>query len=116
MIDARSHCNPRHPVREWNCALILCEPGKHLHEHLLGEVLLGDTTGQVRTHDADNQWVKMVDQLPCSRLIVLAHLIQATSQIERQDVVVRHGRMEARTCTAGKTCLAAAGYAAKPRT
>src|SRR5687768_1608302 len=97
-------------MRKRNRPLILCEPGEHLHEHLLGEIFLGDPTGQVRTHNADNQRVKMVDELPCSCLILLADPVQAASQIERQDVVVRHGRMEASTCTTGKTCLGAPGY------
>jgi hypothetical protein len=55
----------------------------------------------------------MVHEFPRSRLIALAHTVKAASQIERQNVVVRHGRMEARTCTTGKTCLGAGGYERK---
>ena len=110
MINARSNRNPRNPVRKRDGALILCQPGEHLHEYLLGEVLLGNTAWQVRAHDANNQRVKMVDELPCSCLIALADPNQAASQIERQDVVVRHGRMEASTCTSGKTSVAPPGY------
>jgi hypothetical protein len=64
----------------------------------------------MRTDDPDNQRVKVVHQFTRRRLIVLAHPIEAASQIERQDVIIRHERMEARSCTTGKTCLAAAGY------
>ena len=75
-----------------------------------GEILFLDATRQVGTHDADDERVKVVDELARRLLVSLAHAFQAASQIERQDVVIRHGRIEARTCTSGKTRLRLTGY------
>src|SRR4051812_25919444 len=100
-------------MRKRDRALVLFEAGGQLHEHLLREVLFGDAPGKMGSNDANDQRVEMIHQFSRGTLIALAHAVEAASQIERQNVVVRHGRMEARTCTSRKTCLAWAGYRVK---
>src|SRR3954470_24279212 len=97
-------------MRKRDRALVLFEAGEHLQEYLLCQIFLRDAPGEVRTHDADNQGVKMLNKFASRLLIALAHAIEAASQIERQNVVIRHGRMEARTSTSGKTRVARPGY------
>jgi hypothetical protein len=64
----------------------------------------------MRPHDPDDERIKVLDELARGRLIALTDAAEAAGQIERQRVVVSHGRIEARTCTSGKTRVAMPGY------
>ena len=57
-------------------------------------------------YDPNDQRVKVLDQLARGLLVPLANPLQAASQIKRRGVV-RHKRMQARTCTARKTWIVA---------
>jgi len=61
-------------------------------------------------HNADNEGIKVVDQVTRRPLVALTHTREAASQIERLNVVLRHKRMEARTCTTSKTAVFGPSY------
>jgi cytochrome c oxidase assembly protein Cox11 len=96
-------------VRERHRTLILLKPGEHFQENILRKVFLGDATREVGTHDADNQRVKMIDQLTRSGLITLTYAHQAASHVERR-FFIRHRERKLKPDTARKTGFTAAGY------
>lgn len=105
-----------YPVGEGNGPLVLCQPRKHLQENLLAEVFLGHAPRQVRPHDADNQRVQVLHQLPRRLLVPSTHAIKTRHQINGRRVGgVGHPVMEARAITTGKTCLGGVGYSSGHR-
>ena len=56
---------------------ILIQPRKHFHENLLRQVFLGVTPRQVRPHNPDDRWIKVLDQLATRRFIALTHTAEA---------------------------------------
>ncbi len=109
LVDAGRYRDPRNPVRERHRALILLKPGKHFQKNILRKVFLGDATREMGTHDADNQRVKMIDQLTRGGLITLTHAHQAASHVERR-FFIRHRDRKLKPNTARKTGFTAAGY------
>ena len=61
------------------------------------------------THDADNQRVKMIDQLSRGCLITLTHAHQAASHVERR-FFIRHSKRKLKPNTARKTGFKVASY------
>ena len=90
---------------KWDCTLVLFQSCKHLHEDLLCQIFLRNPSGQMRPDNADDQGIEVVDEFPRGHLVAPAYPVEASGQIERRNDVVRHERMEARTCTASKTQL-----------
>ena len=90
-------------------ALKLIEARKHLHKHLLREVLLGHTARQMGTHDPDDERVELVHELPSGRLVELPHAGQTGIDVKR--ALFRHRGMGRASYTKLKTLGAWAGYA-----
>jgi hypothetical protein len=89
-------------------ALILADTGEHFQKNILRQVFLRHAPRQMRTHNPDDQRVKVVHQRARRRLITLANAFKAAGQVKRLGV--RHGARNTRTYTARKTPALAAGY------
>jgi hypothetical protein len=101
MVDAGRDSNPGHPVRKGDGALVLFEAGEHLHEDLLGEILLGHLPREMGAHNADNHRVELIHEFSRSGLVALADALQAASKIKGRWI--RHKAMELAAYTIEKT-------------
>ena len=68
------------------------DPAQGAHEDFLGEIFLRHAPREVSPDNADNERVKVVDQLPRRGLIALADPHERSGYIERR--FVRHRGME----------------------
>jgi hypothetical protein len=82
----------------------LVDSGEHFQKYLLGKVFLRDPAGQMGAGDADDEGVKVLDEVPCRVLISFSDAIKAAGQIKR--LVFRHVRIEASSDIFCKTLVA----------
>jgi hypothetical protein len=88
--------------------LVLIEVGEHFQKNILREILLGNPPGQAGTHNADDQRVKMINQLARRHPIPLPDTGQAAKQIKRK--IGRHKGSETLAYTTRKTPPGSVGY------
>ena len=96
-------------MRKRHVSLKLGDTGEHFQKDLLGEVFLGNTTRQARTHDADDHGVKMFNEFTRSPLISLANTRKTTGKVERLIVKGHKGNGKV-AFTISKTQMSLRGY------